>query len=136
MFSPLGPQQLAIGTDRVLNSGRNAPEAPEFRSSHTRQECRRTQRRRVVGLTGFRGERAPAAVAVEEDVVAELLVLLRRPQALAVVGLGFVARLAPHCRRMPPPRARRAGEAAGEQSREGQSGGRSATGEGASATRL
>jgi hypothetical protein len=63
----------------------------------------RRRRRRIVGLTGFRGERAPAAVAVEENVVAELLVLLRRPQALAVVGLGLVARLAPHCRRMPPP---------------------------------
>ena len=55
----------------------------------------------MVGLTGFGGERAPAAVAVAEDVVAELLVLLRRPQSLAVVGLGLVARLAPHCRRMP-----------------------------------
>ena len=60
-------------------------------------------RRRIVGLTGFHGERAPAAVAVEENVVSELLVLLQRPQALAVVGLGLVARLAPHCRRMPPP---------------------------------
>ena len=70
-------QRLAIGTGGVLNFGRNAPEPPQFRSSYTRQECRRMQRRRMVGLTGFRGERAPAAVAVEEDVVAELLVLLR-----------------------------------------------------------
>jgi len=78
------------------------------------------QRRRIVGLTGFGGERAPAAVAVEEDVVAELLVLLRRPQALPVVGLGLVARLAPHCRRMPPPSSdSEQGEAADEQSREG-----------------
>jgi hypothetical protein len=53
-----------------------------------------------IGLTGFRRERAPAAMAVAEDVVAELLVLLRRPQALPVVGLWLLARLAPHCQRM------------------------------------
>ena len=48
-------------------------------------------------LTGLGGERAPAAVAVAEDEVAELLVLLRRPQALPVLRLGLLARLAPHC---------------------------------------
>jgi hypothetical protein len=35
-------------------------------------------------------------VAVAEDEVAELLVLLRRPQALPVLHLGLLARLAPH----------------------------------------
>lgn len=48
------------------------------------------------GLTGLHGDGAPAAVAVAEDEVAELLVLLRRPQALPVVHLGLLARLAPH----------------------------------------
>lgn len=33
--------------------------------------------RAAIGLTGFRRERAPAAVAMAENVVAELLVLLR-----------------------------------------------------------
>ena len=47
-------------------------------------------------LTSLEGQSAPAAVAVAEDVVAELLVLLRRPQALAVLHLGLLACLAPH----------------------------------------
>jgi len=47
-------------------------------------------------LTSLDGQSAPAAVAVAEDVVAELLVLLRRPQALEVLHLGLLACLAPH----------------------------------------
>ena len=47
-------------------------------------------------LTSLDGQSAPAAVAVAEDVVAELLVLLRRPQALPVLHLGLLACLAPH----------------------------------------
>jgi hypothetical protein len=50
----------------------------------------------VAGLTGFGRKRAPAAVAVAENVVAELPVLLRRPQPLPVARPGLVARLAPH----------------------------------------
>jgi hypothetical protein len=53
----------------------------------------------VAGLTGFGRKRAPAAVAVAENVVAELPVLLRRPQPLPVARPGLVARLAPHDRR-------------------------------------
>jgi hypothetical protein len=48
-------------------------------------------------LTSLDGQSAPAAMAVAEDVVAQLLVLLRRPQALPVLHLGLLARLAPHC---------------------------------------
>ena len=47
-------------------------------------------------LTGLDGDGAPAAVAVADDEVTELLVLLRRPQPLAVLRLGLLARLAPH----------------------------------------
>jgi hypothetical protein len=82
----------------------------------------------MVGLTGFGGERAPAAVAVADDVVAELLILLRRPQALAVVGLGLVAHLAPHCRRMPTAAASSRSRAPDSEQQEGGGGSR---GEGA-----
>ena len=45
---------------------------------------------------GEPGDGAPAADAVPDDVVVELLVFLGRPQPLAVLRLGLLARLAPH----------------------------------------
>jgi hypothetical protein len=47
-------------------------------------------------LTSLGGEGAPASVAVADDEVPELLVLLRRPQALPVLHLRLLASLARH----------------------------------------
>jgi len=65
-------------------------------------------------------------VAVAEDVVAELLVLLRRPQALAVLHLGLLARLAPHYYLLVASQRRNnvAAEDAGAESSEQEEGGR------------
>jgi hypothetical protein len=54
-------------------------------------------------LTSLCRDSTPAAEAMLEDVVPEPLVLLRRPQPLAVVHLGLVTGPAPHCVLSQPP---------------------------------
>jgi hypothetical protein len=66
-------------------------------------EERRGEEKGEQQLTSLCRDSTPAAEAMLEDVVPEPLVLLRRPQPLAVVHLGLVTGPAPHCVLSPPP---------------------------------
>jgi hypothetical protein len=72
-----------LAQGNLLNSPRNPLKRDRFLKMHA-------------VLTGLGGEGAPASVAVADDEVPELLVLLRRPQALPVLHLGLLASLARH----------------------------------------